>query len=156
MKIYLVTSGSYSDYRIEAVFSTYDLAEKYKHEFGLRNDIEEFELDGGAKDISQKIMDGWLFWRIALDLKDGNYISHFSNSSSPRYSKEDEIEISEEYNPMYKGWMESLTFESSKLPKLIRVFHIYVWAKTEEEAVKIAAEKRAQWINDCEANYCRI
>jgi len=43
-KIYVVTSGSYSDYHIEAVFSTEDLAEQYKSESGAE-DIEEWVLD---------------------------------------------------------------------------------------------------------------
>lgn len=53
MKIYIVTSGEYSSYGINAVFSTYEKAEKY---IALRNDedsswhdeyyIEEYDVDG--------------------------------------------------------------------------------------------------------------
>ncbi len=49
MKIYVVTSGCYSDYNIEAVFSTETIAQSYIDKgiaFGAdKKSIEEFELD---------------------------------------------------------------------------------------------------------------
>ena len=55
-KVYVVTSGSYSDYHIEAVFSTEELAEKYIHatKSGNRWDdasIEEWDLDRNASEL---------------------------------------------------------------------------------------------------------
>jgi hypothetical protein len=45
MKVYLVTSGQYSDYRVEAVFSTIERAESYKTGVQYANDVEEYDLD---------------------------------------------------------------------------------------------------------------
>lgn len=47
MKVFIVTSGSYSDYHIEAVFSTKEKAEEYINNQcdDDVNDIEEYEMD---------------------------------------------------------------------------------------------------------------
>lgn len=54
MNVYIVTSGIYSDYQIEAVFSTEDLAKKYLDIHGDNNDrkIEEWDLD--SEDLISK------------------------------------------------------------------------------------------------------
>jgi hypothetical protein len=44
MKVYIVTSGSYSDYIIEKIFSNKAAAEEYKKWHNIRNDIEEYEV----------------------------------------------------------------------------------------------------------------
>ena len=44
-KVYIVTDGSYSDYHIEAVFSSKDEAEEYKKWHRLLNYIEEYDVD---------------------------------------------------------------------------------------------------------------
>ena len=49
MKVYIVTSGAYSDYEIDAVFSTREMAEKYiatnnTHDYPYEY-IEEYEVD---------------------------------------------------------------------------------------------------------------
>lgn len=44
MKVYIVTSGIYSDYTIERVFSNRPAAEEYKKWHNLHNDIEEYEI----------------------------------------------------------------------------------------------------------------
>lgn len=43
-KIYVVTSGEYSDYHIDAIVSTKELAKIYCN--GSESDIEEWEMDG--------------------------------------------------------------------------------------------------------------
>lgn len=50
-KVYIVTSGDYSDYHIEAVFSRRDKALDFKNEEKSDNDIEEFELDRPISDF---------------------------------------------------------------------------------------------------------
>lgn len=44
MKVYIITDGSYSDYHIEAAFSSKELAEQYI-EITHAGDIEEYVLD---------------------------------------------------------------------------------------------------------------
>lgn len=53
MKVYVVTTGEYSDYTIKGVFSTYEAASaavaainKYPSVYNENNGIEEYELDG--------------------------------------------------------------------------------------------------------------
>jgi hypothetical protein len=60
--LYVVTSGTYSDYHIEGVFSTRELAEKWIDEvrvkrgtsywYNAHNDIEEYELDKFVEETS--------------------------------------------------------------------------------------------------------
>lgn len=45
MKIYIVTSGCYSDYHIEKVFTDKNKAEEYKEWLYDANDIEEYETE---------------------------------------------------------------------------------------------------------------
>lgn len=45
MKIYAVSNGSYSDYRIEGIYSTKEKAEEAHRLYAADNDIEEYELD---------------------------------------------------------------------------------------------------------------
>jgi len=45
MIVYAVSSGSYSDYSIEAIFSTRERAEHYALILSEANDVEEYELD---------------------------------------------------------------------------------------------------------------
>jgi hypothetical protein len=45
MKVYAVSSGDYSDYRIDAVYSTKERAEAFINGATTTYDIEEWELD---------------------------------------------------------------------------------------------------------------
>lgn len=66
--IYVVTSGIYSDYRIEGVFSTKKKAEKWISYTYRPNDyeIEEYELDEMQPDLSRKL------YCINIDYEDFN------------------------------------------------------------------------------------
>ena len=44
-KIYIVTSGDYSDYCIEAVFSTKEKAEEYVQQHGMNYRVEDYDID---------------------------------------------------------------------------------------------------------------
>ena len=45
MKVYIVTSGEYSDYHIDRVFSTEAKAREFVEHMGNQYDIEEYDLD---------------------------------------------------------------------------------------------------------------
>ena len=47
MKVYVVTSGSYSDYTIQKIFTDKAKAEEYKEWLDDSNDIEEYETEDG-------------------------------------------------------------------------------------------------------------
>ena len=61
MKVYIVTSGEYSDYMIRKVFLDKDKAEKYKEWLPKSNDVEEY--DTSDDDIINKS------YKIRIDLK---------------------------------------------------------------------------------------
>ena len=44
-KVYLVTDGDYSDYRVLGVYSSMEKAEHAKLLYAADNDVEEYELD---------------------------------------------------------------------------------------------------------------
>lgn len=73
-KIYIVTSGDYSDYTIDEVFSTKEKAEEYVQQHGTNYRIEDYDIDKEVKketkiwsvkmrfynfEVSECIGDGW-------------------------------------------------------------------------------------------------
>lgn len=62
-KIYIVTSGEYSEYHIDAVFSTQELAEDYIQQNGIDYGIEEYNLD-------EEIDRNTKLWRVEFNIKD--------------------------------------------------------------------------------------
>lgn len=62
-KIYIVTSGEYSDYSIEAVFSTKNKAESYIQQHGTGYRIEKYDLD---EEVEKKTQ----IWSVTFNLKD--------------------------------------------------------------------------------------
>ena len=63
-KIYIVTSGEYSDYGIDAVFTTKEKAVEYVEQHGTRYNIEEYNLD-------EPILKENKLWLISFNLEDG-------------------------------------------------------------------------------------
>lgn len=63
-KIFIVTSGEYSDYHIDAVFSTREKAEEYADICGPDYEIEEYEVDAPVDN-----KDG--IWKARLDMQSG-------------------------------------------------------------------------------------
>lgn len=62
-KIYIVTSGEYSDYRIDAVFTTKEKAVEYVEQNGTNYDIEEYNLD---EEVEKKTQ----LWSIEFCVED--------------------------------------------------------------------------------------
>ncbi len=58
MKVYLATSGEYSDYRVRQVFARREDAEAY----GLGEDVEEFELREGPVETRLEYHLYWSSW----------------------------------------------------------------------------------------------
>src|SRR6267154_3215731 len=67
-KIFLVTSGQYSDYSVDAVFSTHEKAMSYVGEDLEKSgcNIEEFEIDGNSGETHK---DGFM---VIIDLESGD------------------------------------------------------------------------------------
>lgn len=62
-KIYIVTSGEYSEYGIDAVFTTKEKAVDYVEQHGTRYDIEEYNLD---EEVEKKTQ----LWHIEFCVED--------------------------------------------------------------------------------------
>lgn len=65
-KIYIVTSGSYSDYRIERVFSTKEKAEEFLDGVDDNYELEEYDID---KDVPAHVKKIWTIRMNFLDKK---------------------------------------------------------------------------------------
>lgn len=117
-KIYIVTSGEYSDYHIEAVFSTREKAEEYIQQHGTQYRIEPHGVDEVIVDKKNKI------WEVSMrfDNFELDYCEPFEN----------------EYYALYKD-----TFRYDTLWHYEKIKQ-YIEADSMERAVKVASERMAQ------------
>lgn len=133
--IYAVTSGSYSDYRVVALFSTREKAQDYKDTV-LKNEydsgIEEYQLDPDTTDLLRR---GYAVWRVIM-LRDGS-TERVYRPDNGRYDVEDA--------PSFHIWKrtEASAYIGKGIPDALAAS---VWAKSEKAAIKITNEKRAQMI----------
>lgn len=128
-EIYLVSSGSYSDYRIDAVFSTEELAQKYIDNIGAAVHygglgIEAYDLDPCEKQIKE----GLIPFSVKMDL-DGN-------ADYPSYKQT--------YKADYVGFKIGDIFKIYKDGNIDMISKCF--AKDEQHAIKIANERRVQYI----------
>lgn len=120
-KVFIVTSGSYSDYNIDAVFDTKEKAEAYIKSFGQYdqdfNDIEEYDLNPKTRTRGRKGMFAYhVRMTEALEVK-----SCFSGESYEDLADNKECFYTEYYKPF--------------------MLDCYVWARDKEHAIKIAVDK---------------
>ncbi len=121
-KLWLVTSGSYSDYSVQGVFESKELAQQYIDSFDNTsndfywNDLEEIELNAGY-------VSGYKQFMIIQDTE-GNLIEA-QQTGSPAA-------------PSFNYWTETY----HKIP----VFICHCWATDATHAIKICNEKRVTYI----------
>lgn len=132
--IYAVNSGCYSDYRIDALFSTRKLAEEFMASVpdGDYNGIEEFELDPPTADLLRR---GYSVWDVHM----------LMNGDTERVDRTDNSKYNVKYASTHRIW------ERTKAPAYRGkgnhdILISMVWAKTEAAAIKIVNEKRTQMI----------
>jgi len=138
-KVYAVNSGTYSDYRVNAIFSTRKLAKEFMQLVpdDDYNEIEEYQLDPNVPDLIRR---GYSIWRVLM-LRDGTT------------EKLERREISR-YNVSNIGhciWerTKAPAFKCKGIPDAL---DSTVWAKTEKQAIKIVNEHRTQMIANGEWN----
>jgi hypothetical protein len=138
-KIYAVSSGDYSDYRVNALFSSKKLAEEFIEVMQKDNlyggdyyGIEEYELDPPTVDLIKR---GYSVWSVLM-LQDGTVErTHKTDNDKYDVSNAGFCRIWERTKaPAFKG---------KGIPDAL---NMKVWAKTEQAAIKIVNEKRAQMI----------
>lgn len=133
-QVFAVNSGSYSDYRINAIFSSRELANEYmdavkQHDY---NEIEVYEVDPPTVDLLKR---GYSVWRVLM-LHDG---------TTERIDRTENGYYDVEYAPSHRIWRrtEAPAYFGKGIPDALQSS---VWAKTEKQAVKIVNEKRTQMI----------
>lgn len=132
MKIYVVTTGSYSDYSINSMFSTRELAEQYTKGIYEANDVEEYELD----EFKEQMRDGFCWWLVIM-LKDGSvYRSEPSGWEKPSYVKDGES--------IHVGFID-YSFLGFHMVTGV-VLEVYCKSDTKERAIKITNEIRTRLI----------
>lgn len=112
-KIYIVTSGEYSDYRIDAVFTTKEKANEFIQQQGSGFRIEEFVIDEEKVKKEEKI------WDVEINIDDNSV-----NKSIPRIFLCRE-EGTCEYHEYFRN----------------DVVDLYVKADSMDKAIKIAKER---------------
>lgn len=128
--IYIVTSGDYSDYRINSVFDTRDKAEKFiEHirekvsEYDAKYcTVEEWELNKFYSEIERGLR---CFSVHYPDIENGD--SFIAEEEKPRDGNE-------------RHWQSILVNRTDTN------YMVYVWAKDKQLALKIANEKRVQYL----------
>ena len=135
MKVYLATKGDYSDYNVEAVFSTKRKANTFSKYFTI-DDIEEYELDPTDWEIIKKHIPLW----DVIFVKETGDIKEIGEREYPSY-----WEI--QNRPGNTIWWAHCSGG--------RHLRTYVFAKTKEKAIKIANERRIGFIiSENEAVIC--
>lgn len=123
MKVYVVTEGEYSDYKVCAVFSTIEKANEYSEMFSM-NTPNEYELDERNGFIESH--KGLKYFYVDME-RNGNTVAVGKNEEDDLdFSRVKDHIIQDEYGPDY--------------------ICVNCWAKDEKHAVKIANEKRIQLI----------
>jgi hypothetical protein len=114
-KVYIVTAGDYSDYRVIAAYSTREDADRcVAAAMGER--VEEYNLDPFAPELR----DGWRNWEVRMT-RNGHVTSVNQVGGTPTTEWSINFDVE---NRMYTN----------------------VMAPDRERAIKVAAERRAQFI----------
>lgn len=117
-KTYIVTSGEYSSYGIDAVFTTKEKAVEYVEQNGTNYNIEEYNLD---EEVEKKTQ----LWHIEFCIEDEKLLA--ANPTSYNRNKVVDTCNIADYLRMYKKYY----------------INFYVDADSMDRAVKIARERFA-------------
>lgn len=125
--VWLVSAGEYDDYRIEGVYDSEELARRFAATLDDEDvEVEEWEVNRGA--------DALMAGRVPFRVTGGH---HYYEDGSLLLSTKAFAD---------ENWNEALEVEeyNSRL-RSCTTYTVCVWAKTAEEARKIAGEKIAQY-----------
>lgn len=125
-KVFLVTSGSYSDYHVDAAFSNEELAKSYVAERDKAGNsdpglVEEFLID---EEAAHKCM---TYWRVVIRLKDGALIRKETGKMVD--------------NPSQRVWDWGTKVHNDSSPFRVASAEAYSFV-SEEHALKVASELR--------------
>lgn len=123
-KVYVVTTGDYSDYEIEGIFSTEELADKYAKMLDsdyASSCVEEFEIDP-EKEILNR---GYGHWRIHM-MRDGKV----------------SLAVVCQHEPDGSDWDHAKVLKATWLISGEGYLNCRMKARDRDHAVKIANERR--------------
>lgn len=136
-EVYIVTSGEYSDYSIDAVFTKVKLAKAYVERYGGRIEIHE------TNPSEKFIKEGISYWTIMMQ-KNGD-IHHVPLVRVPDQNLRENVGFVIRTSNVHPQFSSDLLFS-------------YTLADSEEKAIKIANERRTVilannlWGKEKEAN----
>ncbi len=123
MKVFLVGEGEYEDWHIVAVFSDEPTANKYSDVIG--GEVEEFEVNeevGKLKELINRIENGYGYYQVRMELITGD--NAHTEILIPRIAEDSEITVNK--------W------------GIIYMIHQTIWARSEQEAIKILNDRRIE------------
>lgn len=134
MKVYIITSGEYSDYSIDAVTLDKDQAEKMVNVFPEER-IEEYDTDDFPKLITNDPC--WIceYNLPTRNIMDGKII----NNESIEIHQEDDFWHAYDFKELNK------VINKIRINGSIYGFRMYIQAKDKEHAKKIFYDKVAEW-----------
>jgi len=121
--VWVIDGGDYSDYRIEGIYST-----KHNADLAFKNEYENSEMSVGK-------------WQLDVNV-----------DKIKRHLKPFQVEISIEDSAISKifhshpRYVDDTTRTSTNSRTKKEFLEMHMWAKDEKHALKIASERRAQWI----------
>ncbi len=132
--VYLVTTGSYSDYDVVAVFDDKELADEFRQRFNyLGNDLEEYALNPAV----QELRAGKVVWEV--DIAHDGTVARVARSSSRWIGSMEAHILGYDHDANEWAWWWKDT-------KSYGCLNVQCWARDEEHAIKIANEQRAIWL----------
>lgn len=137
MKIFMVTTGSYSDYSVIGVCSTKEKAEELKKLTAADNNIDEIILDEFPDHPT-----GHYWYQVTMDGR-GNTTQVITEDAS---SIKNETNY-EEWWPYGGGCNCPACGKQPNVLSLDASMNFNMWAKNEEHAIKIANERRIRLID---------
>ena len=132
MKVYIITSGEYSDYKIDAVTLDKEEAERMVNVFP-QEQIEEYDTDDFPK-----ILTNDPYWNCVY------YLPTRNMSGEIIYNESIEI-YQEDYYYVYDLKELNKVINETKIDGSPYGFRMYIQAKDKEHAAKIFYDKVAEW-----------
>ena len=138
MKVYVVTSGQYSDYGIEAMFSTPEKAQAFiaKQDFNEDRGREEWELDEWEHALKTEC------WETVIKLETGET----RNRDTERIGTWTRFVPNPRWTETENTWWNIPRYDQPC--DAIRALSVV----SQEHATKIAVEARQKWLRDKAAN----
>jgi len=127
-KLYVVTRGEYSDYRVVAIFDDKKMAEWFATMVQQVNDIEEYELNPHA----EAVREGFGFYRVEMG-RNGDVLTATEDTIGWSYIPPPSVRA-ERWN------------HAEKKPAGELILIVFTFARDAKHAIKIANEQRAQII----------